>query len=292
MANRGTVFGATAAMAALLAMVLFAAPTTPPVKHFHKVSKKLFPRSVLEELCSDAESIKECFESFQEIGEVWAGDVNDDGVDELLVFPGGGWVGSAGEWYMLFQQQNEKWIPLYPNQGGSGWQVNEPRFDILPVMHDGYHDLRIAPDWCLKWDGEHYVDYEASDYHKLSPSYFNASNWHEAEIFWANHYRGLDEARVRPQWFPIPRDFTPPMGLTVDDPEHGVFWLAQFKGGVWGVDEGRAFLLLPHGPYRGAAKLELDGDWLVIYAEPEELSAPPPMFARYNRKTHVLRMEK
>ncbi len=284
------VFGA---MAALLAMVLFAAPAAPPVKHFHKVSKTLFPRSVLKNDLCDEESDKECFEDFRDNGEVWAGDVNDDGVNELLVFPGVGWEGTAGDVHFLYQKQRDRWIPLYlGEQGDLGWQALEPRFDILPIKHDGYHDLRVAADWCVKWDGEHYVDYDDSDYRKLSPSYFNPSNWHEAEIFWAIHYRGLDEARVRPQWFPIPRDFTPPMGLTVDDPEHGVFWLARFKGGVWGVDEGRAFLLLPRPDYRGSEKMELDGDWLVIHGEIDDISKPPAVVARYNRRTHELRMEK
>lgn len=280
-------------MAALLAMVLFAAPTTPPVKHFHKVSNKLFPRSVLEELCSDAESKKDCLDSFPKVGEVWAGDVNDDGVNELMVFPGYGWVGSAGEWCLLYQRQGKKWTPLYPNQGGFGWQVSDPRFDILPIKHDGYHDLRVAADWCVKWDGEEYVDYEASDYHKLSPSYFNAPDWREAEIFWSIRYEGLkDISDFKPQWVPAPASWKSSVSVTVDDSEHNLVWIALFKAGVWGVRGHQAFLLLPRPDYRGSEQMEFDGDWLVIHGDIENFSTPPPVVARYNRKTHVLRMEK
>jgi len=276
----------------LLSLLLFAAQANLPVKHFHKVAKALFPRTVLEDLCGDSESENDCFASFQKIGEVWAGDVNDDGVDELLVFPGRDWVGSGGEWYILYQQQGGKWRPLYPNQDGFGWQVMDPRFDILPVSHDGYHDLRVATDWCLKWNGKNYVDYEDSDYHQLSPEFFNRSAWWEAGIFWDIHYAGLKNIRFEPQFFPVPSDFSTKGRVKVEDHEQGVVWMALFKGDVWRVDGSRAFLLLPRPGYLGSEQMELGGDWrdwLVVHGETVG-SAPPPVVARYNRRTHNLRI--
>jgi len=265
------------------------------VEHFHKVPKKLFPRSVLKHLCSDAaESESDCLESFQESGQVWAGDVNDDGINELLIYPGPDWSGTAGDTYILYQRQARKWTPLYPNQGYFGWQVPDPRFDILPVLHGGYHDLRVSTDWCLKWDGEKYVDYEASDYHKLSPDFFNRSNWYEAGIFWNIHYTGLRHVRIKPQWFTIPSDFSTRgrVNAKIEDSEQGVVWTALFKGGVWGVRGSRAFLLLPQPAYKGSEQMEIDGDWLVIHGEIEDFSTPPPVVARYNRRTKELQIVK
>ena len=275
----------------LAVLLLFTAKASPAVKHFHKVPKTLFPRTVIDELCSDTASKSDCLEGFQEIGQVWAGDVNDDGVNEFLLYPGPDWSGTVGDTYLLYQRQGKNWRPLYPNQGDYGWQVSDPRFDILPVSHEGYHDLRVATDWCLKWDGEKYVDYEGSDYHKLSPDFFNRSAWPEAEIFWNIHYTGLKHVRIEPQWFTVPSDFSTKGRVNVEDSEQGVVWTALFERGVWGVRGSRAFLLLPRPDYRGSEQMEIDGDWLVIHGE-EDSSSSPSVVARYNRRTKELHIAK
>jgi|HubBroStandDraft_6_1064221.scaffolds.fasta_scaffold01763_10 hypothetical protein len=273
----------------LLSFLLLTARPNTAIRHFHKVSKELLPRSVIEKDLCEVREEKECWQDFQDNGEVWAGDVNDDGVDELLVFPGGDWSGTAGETYILYQSKGVKWVQLLPKEGG--WQVNDPRFDILPVLHDGYHDLRVAAAWCLKWNGENYVDYEDVDYHLLSPDLFDSSNREEADIFWAIRYKGRKKFNFEPQWFPRPERWTE-NDTNVEDPELKIVWTSLFKGGVWGVSDKRAFLLLPRPAYLGAEQLELDGDWVVIRVEgSRDIHAPGPVIARYNRKTHELRIE-
>ena len=82
-----------------LALLLFLS-ASPLVRHFKKVSTNQFPRAVvLRDFCLDKEP--DCWENVQSQGSVWAGDVNGDGTNELLVFPGRDWVGSAGSWYFL-----------------------------------------------------------------------------------------------------------------------------------------------------------------------------------------------
>jgi hypothetical protein len=65
-----------------------------------------------------------------------------------------------------------------------GWFTTHPRSDILPPVHHGYHDLRVAADMCMKWDAKKYVVYDPADYHSLNPSWFDSRDSHEAEIFW------------------------------------------------------------------------------------------------------------
>jgi len=254
------------------------------------VSKELFQRNVIEkDLCSAGKE-KECWQDFQDYGEVWAGDVNDDGVDELLISPGIDWSGTAGDTYILYQSKGAKWVQLLQEQ--DGWQVNDPRFDILPASHNGYHDLRVATAWCLKWNGKNYVDYEDVDYRLLAPDLFDSSNWQEADIFWAIRYKGLKKFKVEPQWFPRPERWNE-NATNVNDPELKIVWTSLFKGGVWGVSDKHAFLLLPRPAYLGAEQMELDGDWLVIHVEGSgDIHAARPAVARYNRKTHELHIEK
>lgn len=276
----------------LLSLFLLTAYTNPAVKHFHKVSKTVFPRAVIEtDLCPDTPK-SDCWKDFLDGGEVWAGDVNDDGVDELVVFPGVGWSGTTGDTYFIYQKRGDNWAPLYLGENGpdvSGWLVPDPRFDILPVLRHGYHDLRVSEEWCLKWDGKHYVGYSDADYRKLSPDFFDKSNWEEAEIFWSIRYRGLRQMTIQPQWFPAPADWKASENVKVDDPEQNLVWIAFFKGGVWGVQGKRAFLLLPRPDYKGAERMELLGDWLMIYGEHFRSSADPPV-AKYNRRTGELRI--
>jgi hypothetical protein len=280
-------------VARLLALLVLTAHAGPSVKYFHKVANDTFPQSVLESDICEYESKKECLKDFQENGEVWAGDVNDDGVNELLVFPGVRFEGTLGRWYSLYQKREDRWVPLYKTEYDIGWQVRSPRFDILPVTHGGYHDLRVADALCLKWNGKHYVDYRDSDYHQLSPAFFDSSDWQEAEIFWDIRYKGLKDISFEPQWFPLPigwkQDVTT---VDVEDPEFNTVWVALFKGGVWGVRNNQGFLLLPQPAYRGSEQMELDGDWLVVHGEIEDFATPPPVVARYDRRTRQLRMRR
>ncbi len=212
-------------------------------------------------------------------------DVNRDKMDEVLI-SSKMWIGSGGQWFVLYQRRAKRWAALKKG----GWQTLDPRFDILPRIRQSYHDLRISRNWCLKWNGKEYVDYEPDDYHRLSPSLFNASDLLEAEIFWSIRYRALRAFRLEPQWFPFFEGA--PAGsvdleVELNDPEYGRRWVALFKSGVWGVRDKRGFLLLPRPGYLGATKLEFAGDWLLIFGDPSD---DQPV-ARYNRHTQELRIE-
>lgn len=67
------------------------------VRHFQRAEEYIVPKSLLdsEYLCGDTdsttESVKECEEDFKRIGAVWTGDVNDDGTQELVIYPGTAW---------------------------------------------------------------------------------------------------------------------------------------------------------------------------------------------------------
>jgi len=291
----------------LLISLLLTAQSSSQVKHFHEVAKSVFPKNMIQsdDLCpvvgreNAAEMKKECWQEFQDQGKVWEGDLNDDGVAGLIVFPGAGWTGSSGNWYFLYQKRGDNWVPLYAQKYGFGWQVENPRFDILPVSHGGFHDLRIATDWCLKWNGKDYVDYEDSDYHRLSPKFFDGSDWKDAEIFWAINYAGANDIRdFKPRWYSVSDDWwavaeSAETGTTqVEDPEYGIEWIAPVKDGVWGWKDDKAFLILPRPTYIGSRQLELSGEWLLIHGESSSALAAPPIVARYNRRTHELRIEK
>lgn len=278
---------ATAALMTVL-VTTGVSQATGSVRHFQRAEKSIVPKDLLdsEYLCGglgdDVESVKECEEDFKRIGAVWTGDVNDDGTQELVIYPGTAWSGSGGSSYFLFQRRGDAWISLL----GDNWFTNNPEFDILPVMHRGYHDLRIAIDECVKWNGKQYEDYDANDYHNLSASFFDPEDWWNADIFWDIHYQGLKMFRLSPKWFVLPssKDRSS-ANVTLDDPMYGLKWIAFFKGGVWGVRGKEAFLLVPQPAYQGAQKLEFQGDWLVVYGD-LPVGAPLSVVARYNRRTN------
>src|SRR5215467_177266 len=154
----------------ILATVLLAGSSSPPVKHFRLVEKSELPKAFLQDLCGevkDAINEKDCFEDFEKDGAVWAGDVNDDGQDEYIVDPGG-MPGTLGAPRFLRQQRGNAWVDLLclnePEECDSSWNTLHARFDILPTVRSGYHDLRIEVDRCVKWDGRHYIDYDYGDY--------------------------------------------------------------------------------------------------------------------------------
>ena len=78
--------------APVLAAAVLAASFLSPIKQFRLLEKSQFPDNFLSNLCgSKAEKSlnKDCLEGFNKDGAVWAGDVNDDGMDELIIDPGG-----------------------------------------------------------------------------------------------------------------------------------------------------------------------------------------------------------
>ena len=295
-------------MAHIFAVVLF---TGGAVKQFRLVEKSELSKTFLSYVCRDAHEEskkKECIEGFEREGAAWAGDVNDDGVDEYIIDPGG-MPGTMGPPRSLIQLRGNDWADLAclgeGNKCDSEWNTLRGRFDILPVVRDGYHDLRIAVDRCLKWNGQHYIDYAMTDYAQLHEEWFDTTDSHEAELFWIMRYHFGKNTRFEPRWFAVSADeFGQPvkayMGLPVrvveipklpyvssEDPKLGLKWLSFFKGGVWGLKGDRAFLLVPQPSYLGAQRLELHGDWLLIYGELEKPTARPDI--SYNRRTHELR---
>lgn len=263
------------------------------VQHFQRAEKSMVSKSLLDSklLCGDpsdtTESVEICERKFASEGAVWSGDVNDDGMKELVIFPGGDWSGTGGDTYFLLQRRGNQWVSLFKDP--YGWFTRNAEFDILPITRQGYHDLRIAINWCVKWNGKQYEDYDTNDYHSLSPGFFDAGDWWNADIFWDIHYQGLKSFKIVPQWFSFPPEGKrSSANVILDDPQYGFKWIALFKGGVWGVQGERAFLLLPQPAYKGAEKLEFQGDWLVIYGDFPD--AAPSVVARYNRRTGELRM--
>jgi hypothetical protein len=302
--------------------LLFSPRPSSPVRHFAPVAIDRFPRTVfLREFCEGTSvELKECWASFRDYGGVWAADVDGDHVDELIVKPGGGWVGSAGPWYFLYRRQGNGWTSaekgtrdVRSKDDEVGWQTKHPRFDVLPIVRNGHHDLRVVVNECMKWDGAKYVWYEPEDYHRLSPAWFDATDIYEAEMFWAIRYSGQDKIRFEPQWFPLARnDFLtlggPPPQVqtayprvivqTLDDPQEHVRWIGILKGGVWGIRGERVFFLAPQlsETFEGIASLRLEGDWLLGYGtivnddEKSDKRVLPSI--RYNRRTHELLIDR
>lgn len=235
---------------------------------------------------------EQCRKDYLERGEAWTGDVNNDGQNELLL-RSAYFGGTAGAAYFLLQKRENSWVDLAPSgTGGVLTITGTSQFDILPIMHEGYHDIRIGVVGCFKWNGKAYVLYETEDWRKLQSSWFDSSKLDEAELFWAIRYRGIQQVTFTPLWFSgVPAWSS---NVELDDPQLGLRWLATFKGGVYAVQKDKSFLLLPTPAYRGAEKLEIHGDWLVIQAsvqagrDQNKIELRP--VARYNRRTGELNM--
>ena len=279
-------------LVAIIASALLAQQPGDAIQQFRGIRAVDVPVAVFAnsgELC-DFEDAAECRRRFLEKGAAWRGDVDGDGVLELLL-QGAVLGGTGGNPYYLFQARRGSWEPLN-SEGGWLTLTGSPRFDILPTARGGYHDIRVSAVECFKWNGKEYVPYAAADYRALSPRWFDGSKLDEAELFWAIRYRGAPAVTFEPQWFSA----VPQWGsnVEVEDATLKLKWVAMFKAGVYGVQGGRSFLLLPRPAYSGAERLELDGDWLVIYAtvltstEPAKSELRP--VARYNRRTKDLRV--
>jgi hypothetical protein len=292
----------------LLALVVLATAFSP-LKHFRLVERSELPKPFLDYLCGDPPTAdtKDCLDDFAKSGAVWAGDVNDDGQDEYIL-DAGGMPGTLGPPRSLLQRRAGQWVDVLCLNGAgecdTGWNTLHARFDILPIVRNGYHDLRVEVDHCLKWDGNHYVDYDSADYSQIHAGWFDTNDSHEAELFWRIRYQDRRHIQFEPRWFTVPaEEFDKPVrayigfptrvvdlpklpNVSRQDPRLGLKWLSFFKGGVWGVKGNRAFLLIPQPSYLGAQRLELHGDWLFIYGEFEEPKGKPDI--RYNRRTHDL----
>jgi hypothetical protein len=309
----------------ILWMTLFSSSElSSPVRHFSPVPITRFPRAVfLRDFCEgETSELDQCWASFRDHGGVWAASIDQSHVDALLVSPSGDWRGTLGEWYFLYRRQGKDWTVEKISSGKDdekGWQTSHPRFDVLPTLRNGHHDLRVVVDGCLKWDGAKYMWYEPEDYRRLSPEWFNAADHREAEIFWAIRYAGLNTMTFEPQWFPLPKDdfrtSEEPLPRfadipqrvvveTLEDPQEHIRWVGMQKGGVWGIRGERVFLLAPQISYtvEGIDGLRFEGDWLLASGETQDTSdARKSEFVpedrirpsiRYNRRTHELRIER
>ncbi len=287
-------------------LMLLAAPSPPHLQHFRRAATTAVPNALIKQLCSDPDLV-ECSAHFRAQGRAWKGDINGDGMAEYVLYSGES-CGTLGCTYSLYQRKLDRWfeLPIVMDKSDpvSMWQTNRARFDILPTVRDGYHDLRIAVDQCVKWDGRQYVPYAPDDYHHLSPALFDASDSYEAEIFWMISYAGMSEFVFTPRWFPISRAefLRPPTVLflfsgtlrelphvptsRLDDSTEQVIWIGLSRGGVWGVRGNRGFLLAPQQAYLGAQTLKLNGDWL---SAAEGTTGENPQI-EYNRRTHILRI--
>jgi len=251
-------------------------------------------------------------------GKVWAGDVNGDHIDELILFPGVQAAGSGGRNYYLYQRHGKDWQSIVMTDDMDSWFTDRPRFDILPITRSGYRDLRVAVNDCLKWSDGKYVFYDPADYAALVPNWFDDADPHQAEIFWTIGHAKTEPSRLEPQWFPIsPSFFSEQLGrkkpnrqqaekiagewhndggfprsvrAALEDAAQNIRWLSLQRAGVWGVRGNRAFLLVPRSSYLGVCTLTIKGDWLLGYescSAEDEQSEPD---VRYNLRTHELQI--
>jgi len=293
------------------------------VHHFVEIDFDRFPQSVITHEFCNGRNASECWRQIRETGRVFSADINGDQVDELVLYPGSEWTGSGGRNYFLYQRRGTVWQSIAmardSEQELPGWFTDRPRFDILPISRNGYHDLRVAADQCLKWSGEQYMTYAAADYRGLRPEWFDEADPQQAETFWMIRYVGAATVRMKPQWFLISPGFLDdeaernkrsrlprpsrdaleakwqdsgerPRAIRAEasDPDQNIRWLSLDRAGVWGMNADRGFLLVPRTSYLGACRLTIKGDWLLGF---EDCSADDkePDF-QYNRRTRTLRI--
>ncbi len=266
-------------------------PSSGPVKYFRELSKESIPFGIFESgyPLFEMEDPQRATKAFEAEGQAWAGDLNDDAVDEILIMPNNYLCGTGGCPYHLFEKREKQWISMSKEE----WLTftafaNPPHFDIFPTTRQGYHDIRVAVNECFKWDGKNYILYEPADYRQLSPDWFDSGNFRNAEILWLIRYSGLKTAKFEPRWVQSVPEWAKSGNAELEDPTYHVKWVAIFKGGVYGLRSDRAFLLLPQPAYQGASKLEFEGDWLLIYAQPTNKLLP---VGRFNRRTGELRID-
>jgi hypothetical protein len=269
----------------------------------------------MRDFCNEPDDAGECWRNVRASGKVWAGDVNGDHIDELILFPGSGWTGSGGSSYYLYQRQGRIWQSIVIAGDSGGWFTDRPRFDILPIVRSGYRDLRIGVNDCLKWSDGKYVPYDPADYEVLVPTWFDDTDPHQAEIFWTIAHDNAEPFRFKPQWFPISMAFFSDQPgqnrpdrqqlqaivkewqndggfprfvmAAVDDAAQEIRWVSLQRAGVWGIRGNRAFLLIPRPSYLGVCILTIKDEWLLGYDDCASEDAPD---VRYNLRTHELRI--
>lgn len=312
----------------LAAFPLFASAAPFAVKPFLRVPRAEVPPSLALYFCADKNHVvaKDCLSSFRKSSEVWKAPVSESGVVAWWIFPGFQFAGSGGPNNFLLRRNGNEWVSLLnlcsediePNCEDH-WQTIRPRSDVLPTVRRGYHDLRIEVDRCIKWNGKVYVDYKSEDYHRLLPEWFDATNFNEAEIFWAIRYAGIDKIALEPQWFPIPHGeivsledwkrseraghpvkppkFWRPLGemphwpdTVLEDSELGIQWVGLVRGATWGIRGDQGFLLHPRRANLGSRQFQIVDDWLYVYEGIDDEVKPGDALARYNRRTGQLEL--
>ena len=293
------------------------------VRHFVEIDFDRFPPSVITRDFCNGRNASECWNQIRETGRVFSADINGDHVDELLIYPGNEWTGSGGRNYFLYQRRGTVWqsiaVARDPEEELPGWFTDRPRFDVLPISRNGYHDLRVAVDQCLKWSGEKYLAYAAADYQSLLPEWFDEADPQQAETFWMIRYAGATTVPMQPRWFVIPPGFLDgeaernkgsrlgrqsrneleakwrnsgerPRAIRAEssDPGQNIRWLSLDRAGVWGIKADRGFLLVPRTSYLGACRLTIKGDWLLGFEDCSTEDNQPDF--QYNRRTRILRM--
>ena len=255
------------------------------IRLFHDEPISQFPRALLARDYCDGPRDRECLDAIRETGHLWSADLNGDGVKEYLLQAGARASGSAGWTFELYQKIGGEWSSIAEaweeeEEGMEGWITDRPRWQILPVRHNGYSDLRVAVALCLKWHAGKYVPYEDEDYRALSPDWFDGGNAFEAEIFWMIEHACLmsghcERQKVEPRWFDVrallhpegrPRerfqDFPRGMNTEFNDEKHGLRWVGVTRAGVWGVRGDKGFLVVPRTSYLGVCTFVFVGGWL------------------------------
>ena len=189
-------------MLTILTLLLLTSSSAQPVRHFQKLDKKSVPFTLFRDQHKtfDHEDATEASVAFlySAAGVAFAGDLNDDGTDELLIVPDDGTCGSSGCEFYLFGDKEGTWVALAGTDGGIARDQSNG-LDILPIVRRGYHDIRILDD-CVKWNGRRYVPYEPADYRQLSPDWFDHSDFWSAVILWRIECEGLQTIKIVPQW--------------------------------------------------------------------------------------------
>lgn len=180
-----------------------AASSYPRLQHFRTCARRAVPKALVKTLCSGSTDPIQCARTFRASGRAWMGNISAKGAPEFVIFDGER-CGTLGCSYEIYQSQAGQWgalgiLAADSDPESPSWITNRPRFDILPTMRHGYHDLRIAVGECVKWDKSQYVPYPPNDYHQLSPLLFDSSNSSEAETFWMIRYAGMSEFTFTPQ---------------------------------------------------------------------------------------------
>ncbi|MGB9067281.1 MAG: hypothetical protein WCC21_01820 [Candidatus Acidiferrales bacterium] len=212
-------------------------------------------------------------------GVAYAGDLNDDGIDEILMVPDNGTCRTIGCNLLPFGKEKGIWVPL-AGAAGSIARAPSDGLDTLPTMRHGYHDIRILDD-CFKWNGRRYASCDDSDYRRLSPEWFDRSELWSAAILWRIECGGHRTIQFIPRWVSGMTE-----GSSNAELDDNIQWMATFRGGVYGISGTKSSLLLHTPGHLGAEKLDFQGDLLLIYTQSADDAVA---VASYNRRSKELK---